>query len=174
LGLRDKAMLELLYSTGMKLHELVDLKVGDVQLDLGIVRIHGRRERLVPLTQGAVRLLRRYLAEARLGRLRHPEDPCLFPGRNGTRLTRVGVWKVIKKHARAAAIGKNLNPRTLRHAFAIHLILGGMDLDAIKLLFGYKHLEATALYAHVNAPDFRAAYQAYHPIAAQAQAAPES
>ena len=79
----------------------------------------------------------------------------------------MGVWKLIKKYAQKAGIQRNFNPRTLRHAFAIHLILGGMDLDAIKFLFGYKKLEATALYAHVNTPDFKAAYQAFHPTAAK-------
>ena len=172
LGMRDRAMLELLYSTGMKLHELIRLDVEDLRMDTALVRIRGRRERLVPLTDKAVALLRRYLAEARPGRLLHPEDPCLFPGRGGTRITRMGVWKLVKKYAKAAGIEKNFNPRTLRHAFAIHLILGGMDLSGIKLLFGYKQLEATALYAHVNAPDFRAAYFAYHPLAAKRSPAP--
>lgn len=167
LGLRDRTLLEVLYSTGMKLHELIRLDVEDLQLAAGLVRIRGKRERLVPLTDKAAALLRRYLNGARSERLVNPEDPCLFPGRGGTRITRVGVWKLVKKYARAAGIQKNFNPRTLRHAFAIHLILGGMDLSAIKLLFGYKQLEATALYAHVNAPDFRAAYLAYHPIAAR-------
>lgn len=172
LGMRDRAMLELLYSTGMKLHELIRLNVEDLLMDTALVRIRGRRERLVPLTDKAVALLRRYLADARPGRLLHPEDPCLFPGRGGTRITRMGVWKLVKKYAKAAGIEKNFNPRTLRHAFAIHLILGGMDLSGIKLLFGYKQLEATALYAHVNAPDFRAAYFAYHPLAAKRSPAP--
>ncbi len=164
LGLRDRALLEVLYSTGMKLHELIRLDVEHLQLDAGLVRVGGRRQRLVPLTGRAQALLRRYLKETRQGRLVNPDDPCLFPGRNGTRITRVGVWKLIKKYARAAGITKNFSPRTLRHAFAIHLILGGMDLDAIKTLFGYRSLEATALYAHVNAPDFKAAYQAFHPL----------
>ena len=167
LGLRDRTLLELLYSTGVKLHELIRLDVDDLRLEAGLVCIRGRRERLLPLTDRAAALLRRYLADARSGRLLRPDDPCLFPGRGGTRITRVGVWKLIKKYALAAGIQKNFNPRTLRHAFAIHLILGGMDLSAIKLLFGYKQLEATALYAHVNAPDFRAAYLAHHPLAAQ-------
>lgn len=166
LGLRDKAMLEVLYSTGLKLNELIGLDVDSLELDMGFVRVDGRRKRMVPLTDKAVHLLRRYLDESRPQRVLHPEEPCLFPGRNGTRISRVGVWKLIKKYAQKADIQRNFNPRTLRHAFAIHLILGGMDLDAIKFLFGYKKLEATALYAHVNTPDFKAAYQAYHPMAA--------
>lgn len=166
LGLRDRAMLELLYSSGLKLHELIALDVDALQLDLSFIKVGGKRERMVPVTEFAAALLGRYLEETRPGRLRHPEDPCLFPGRNGTRITRVGVWKLIKKHALQAGIKKNFNPRALRHAFAMHLILRGMDLDAIKFLFGYRHLEATTLYAHVNTPDFREAYRAYHPSAA--------
>ncbi len=171
LGLRDRTLMEVLYSAGLKLHELIQLNLPDLELEIGVLRVRGRRERLVPLTARSVTLLRRYLEEARKLRLLNPEDPCLFPGRNGTRISRVGVWKLIKKYARTARIEKNFSPRNLRHAFAIHMILGGMDLDGIKRLFGYKQLEATALYAHVNAPDFRAAYQAYHPAAAQAKAA---
>lgn len=166
LGLRDRTLMELLYSAGLKLHELIQLNLSDLDLEVGVLRVRGRRERLVPLTSGCVAMLRRYLEESRKQRLLNPEDPCLFPGRNGTRISRVGVWKLIKKYARAAGIEKNFSPRNLRHAFAIHMILGGMDLDGIKRLFGYRQLEATALYAHVNTPDFRAAYQAYHPAAA--------
>ena len=164
LGLRDKAMLELLYSSGLKLNELIGLDVGHLQLDAGLVHVRGKRERVVPVTEPAQAVLLRYLAETRAGRLLHPDDPCLFPGRNGRRISRVGVWKMIKKHAAAAGIRKNFNPRTLRHAFAMHLIVGGMDLDGIKLLFGYRQLEATTIYAHVNMPDFRDAYSTYHPL----------
>ncbi|HKJ00424.1 MAG TPA: tyrosine-type recombinase/integrase [bacterium] len=166
LGLRDKAMLEVLYSTGVKLNELIALDVASLELGMGFLRVDGKRQRMVPLTDKAVGLLRRYLEECRPNRVLRAEEPCLFPGRNGTRISRVGVWKLVKKYAQKAGIQRNFNPRTLRHAFAIHLILGGMDLDAIKFLFGYKRLEATALYAHVNTPDFKAAYQAYHPMAA--------
>lgn len=166
LGLRDRAMLELLYSSGLKLHELIALNVSSLQLDLRFLSVEGKRARMVPVTDNAAGLLRRYMEECRPGRILYPEEPCLFPGRNGTRITRVGVWKLIKKFARQAGIRKNFNPRALRHAFAMHLILQGMDLDAIKFLFGYKQLEATTLYAHVNTPDFQEAYMAYHPAAA--------
>ena len=165
LGLRDKVILEVLYSTGVKLNELIALNVDSLELEMGFLRVEGKRKRMVPLTPRAVKLLGRYLEESRPGRVLHPGEPCLIPGRNGTRISRVGVWKLIKKHAQDAGIDNNFNPRTLRHAFAIHLILGGMDLDGIKFLFGYKKLEATALYEHVNTPDFREAYQAYHPHA---------
>lgn len=165
LGLRDKAILEVLYSSGLKLNELIGLDVDSVELKTGFIKVSGKRQRVVPLTDKALALLRRYMAEARDGRVLHPEDPCLFPGRNGTRISRVGVWKLIKKHAEKSGIHRNFNPRSLRHAFAIHLILGGMDLDGIKFLFGYKTLEAATLYSHVNTPDFRAAYMTYHPNA---------
>ena len=170
LGLRDKALLELLYSTGIKLNELIALNVEDLQLDLGYVKVRGRRSRMVPLTDTASSLLRRFLEESRPKRVLHSQETCLFPGRNGTRISRVGVWKLIKKYALQAGIRKNFNPRALRHAFAIHLILGGMDLDGIKFLFGYKKLEAAALYAHVNTPDFQDAYRAFHPHAAKQSA----
>jgi integrase/recombinase XerD len=172
LGLRDRAILELLYSSGLKLHELMALNVDSLQLELGFLRVPGRRERMVPLTPRCGALLKRYLAESRPGRILYAEERCLFPGRNGTRISRIAVWKLIKKHARQAGIRKNFNARTLRHAFAMHLIMGGMDLDAIQLLFGYKSLEATSLYAHVNAPDFQAAYRAFHPHAASQRGEP--
>lgn len=174
LGLRDRALLELLYSSGLKLHELIALDVAALQLELGFLKVEGKRARMVPVTDHAGSLLRRYMDESRPGRILHPEEPCLFPGRNGTRITRVGVWKLIKKYARQAGIRKNFNPRALRHAFAMHLILQGMDLDAIQFLFGYKQLEATALYAHVNTPDFREAYLAYHPSASEHAPPPRS
>ena len=163
LGLRDKAILEVLYSTGIKLNELLALDVASLDLNAGLLNVEGKRKRSIPLTEKAVGILRRYLEESRPSRVLTPGETCLFPGRNGTRISRVGIWKLIKKYAEQAKIHRNFNPRTLRHAFAIHLILRGMDLDGIKFLFGYKTLEATALYAHVNTPDFREAYDAYHP-----------
>ncbi len=166
LGLRDRAMLELLYSSGLKLNELIALDLSSLELELRFLRVGGKRERMVPVTDRAAELLRDYLERSRPGRVLHQEETCLFPGRNGPRISRVAVWKLIKKYAQRAGIAKNFNARSLRHAFAIHLILGGIDLDAIKVLFGYRDLEATALYAHVNAPDFRETYRAYHPLAA--------
>jgi len=165
LGLRDKALLELLYSTGLKLHELIALNVDDLELELSFLRVKGKRERMVPLTDRAKELLGRFLLETRASRLRTQDDPWVFPGRNGNRISRVGVWKLIKKYALQAGIKRNFNPRALRHAFAMHLILNGMDLDGIRVLYGYKQLEATTLYAHVNTPDFREIYETHHPSA---------
>ncbi|GIT04307.1 MAG: hypothetical protein CM1200mP28_15660 [Deltaproteobacteria bacterium] len=100
LGLRDRAMLELLYSSGLKVNELLGLDVEDLFLDLEFLKVRSKRERMVPITTKAVQVLRTYLEEARENRLLNPNDPCLFPGRNGTRMTRVGFWAMIKKHAK--------------------------------------------------------------------------
>lgn len=163
LGLRDRAMMELLYSSGLKVNELLGLDVEDLFLDLEFLKVRSKLERMVPMTSTAVRVLRPYLDQARSGRLLHPEDSCLFPGRNGTRMSRVGFWSMIKKHALNAGITSRINPRILRHSFAVHLLQKGIDLTDIKELFGYVSLDATLQYAHVNRPDFFKVYHELHP-----------
>ena len=143
LGLRDRAMLELLYSSGLKVIELLGLDIEDLFLDLEFLKIRSKRERMVPITKKAIQVLRKYLSGAREQRLLNPNDPCLFPGRNGTRLTRVGFWAMIKKHAQRSGINSRINPRILRHSFAVHLLQNGIDLSDIKELFGYVSLDAT-------------------------------
>ena len=163
LGLRDRAMLELLYSSGLKVNELLGLDIEDLFLDLEFLKIRSKRERMVPITKKAVQVLRKYLSGAREQRLLNPNDPCLFPGRNGTRLTRVGFWAMIKKHAQKSGINSRINPRILRHSFAVHLLQNGIDLSDIKELFGYVSLDATLQYAHINRPDFVKVYHELHP-----------
>ena len=163
LGLRDRAMLELLYSSGLKVNELLGLDIEDLFLDLEFLKIRSKRERMVPITKKAVQVLRKYLSGAREQRLLNPNDPCLFPGRNGTRLTRVGFWAMIKKHALRSGISSRINPRILRHSFAVHLLQNGIDLSDIKELFGYASLDATLQYAHINRPDFVKVYHDLHP-----------
>ena len=163
LGLRDRAMLELLYSSGLKVKELLGLDIEDLFLDLEFLKIRSKRERMVPITKKAVQVLCKYLSGAREQRLLNPNDPCLFPGRNGTRLTRVGFWAVIKKHAKRSGINSRINPRILRHSFAVHLLQNGIDLSDIKELFGYVSLDATLQYAHINRPDFVKVYHELHP-----------
>ena len=163
LGLRDRAMLELLYSSGLKVNELLGLDMEDLFLDLDFLKIRSKRERMVPITKKAVQVLRKYLSGAREQRLLNPNDPCLFPGRNGTRLTRVGFWAMIKKHAQRSGINSRINPRILRHSFAVHLLQNGIDLSDIKELFGYVSLDATLQYAHINRPDFVKVYHELHP-----------
>ena len=163
LGLRDRAMLELLYSSGLKVNELLGLDIDDLFLDLDFLKIRSKRERMVPITKKAIQVLRKYLSGAREQRLLNPNDPCLFPGRNGTRLTRVGFWAMIKKHAQRSGINSRINPRILRHSFAVHLLQNGIDLSDIKELFGYVSLDATLQYAHINRPDFVQVYHELHP-----------
>jgi len=163
LGLRDRAMLELLYSSGLKVNELLGLDVEDLFLDLEFLKVRSKRERMVPITIKAVQVLRTYLEEARENRILNPKDQCLFPGRNGTRITRVGFWAMIKKHARRSGISSRINPRILRHSFAVHLLQNGIDLSDIKELFGYVSLDATLQYAHINRPDFVKVYHELHP-----------
>ena len=163
LGLRDRAMLELLYSSGLKVTELLGLDVEDLFLDLEFLKVRSKRERMVPITLKAVQVLRTYLDEARENRLLKPNAPCLFPGRNGTRMTRVGFWAMIKKHAQRSGINSHINPRILRHSFAVHLLQNGIDLSDIKELFGYVSLDATLQYAHINRPEFVKVYHELHP-----------
>jgi len=163
LGLRDSAMLELLYSSGLKVKELLGLDVEDLFLDMKFLKVRSKLERMVPITIKAVQVLRKYLGEARENRLMNPNDLCLFPGRNGTRMTRVGFWAMIKKHAQRSGISSRINPRILRHSFAVHLLQNGIDLSDIKELFGYVSLDATLQYAHINRPDFVKVYHELHP-----------
>lgn len=163
LGLRDRTMLELLYACGLKVSELLGLNVGSLFLDLGFIKVYRKQVRMVPLLPRTSELLQRYLSEAREGRLLSTDDPCLFPGRNGTRMSRMGFWAMVRKHAQRAGIEKPLNPRMLRHSFAMHLLQNGMDLTDIRDLFGYVSLDATLQYAHVNRPDFEEEYHRYHP-----------
>lgn len=164
-GLRDRTMLELLYSTGLKVNELLALDTKDLFLDLAFLKVRGKRERMVPITAQAIKLLTLYIEEVRLTRIKNKNDLCLFPNRNGVRITRIGFWFMIKKHAQHAGITRSINPRILRHSFAIHLLENGMDLNDIRDLFGYVSLDATLQYAHVNRPDYDQVYQDFHPRA---------
>ncbi len=163
LGLRDRTMLELLYSSGLKVTELLGLNVDDLFLDLRFIKVRRKAERMVPITDQAVTLLERYLQDARDARLLAPSDPCLFPGRNGTRISRMGFWAMVRKHAQRAGIQRPLNPRLLRHSFAMHLLQNGMDLTDLRELFGFVSLDATLQYQYVNRPDYTEEYHRFHP-----------
>lgn len=150
-GLRDRVMLELACSSGLKTNELVGLDKADLFLDLGFVKIRGRRERMVPLTSSAIGLMREYLEHLESSAARQNEH-CLFPNRNGERMTRIGFWNMVRKHALAAGIQTSINPTILRHSFAGHLLEQGLNLDQLQQLFGFRDLSATQQYAHINAP----------------------
>lgn len=163
LGRRDRAMLELMYAAGLRVSELTGLKPLDVDFQRGVVRVFGkgRKERLVPLHDRAVDMLRSYLTECRP--LFSPHDDAFFLNRSGTGLTRQAVWKIIKRHALAAGIAKDISPHTLRHSFATHLLEGGADLRTVQMLLGHSDLAATELYTHIGARHLREVFARCHP-----------
>ncbi|MEW5972137.1 MAG: site-specific tyrosine recombinase XerD [Pseudomonadota bacterium] len=166
LGLRDRAMLETLYATGLRVSELVGLALGQISLSAGVVRVlgKGRKERLVPLGAEAVHWIERYLAEARPTLLEGlGESEALFVTRRGGPMTRQMFWTLIKRYAREAGIVAPLSPHTLRHAFATHLLNHGADLRVVQMLLGHSDLSTTQIYTHVARARLKALHQAHHP-----------
>lgn len=165
LGLRDRAMLEVVYACGLRVSELVGLTVDQLSLRQGVVRVVGKggKERLVPLGEEALNWAQIYLAEARPALLRGHVSDFLFPGRAGEALTRQAFWYRIKDYARKAAIRTPLSPHTLRHAFATHLVNHGADLRVVQLLLGHSDLSTTQIYTHVARERLRELHARHHP-----------
>ena len=165
LGLRDRAMLELLYACGLRVSELVGLTVDQLSLRQGVVRVLGKggKERLVPLGEEALNWLQTYLTEARPALLQGCVSDFVFPGRGGAALTRQAFWYRIKEHARTADIRVPLSPHTLRHAFATHLVNHGADLRVVQLLLGHSDLSTTQIYTHVARERLRDLHARHHP-----------
>lgn len=166
-GLRDKAMLELLYAAGLRVSELVMLRLADVDLEVGYVRCQGKgsKERVVPLGSEAQRWLRRYLAAGRPRLARGQSNPALFLNRLGRPLTRQGFWKLLRGHARAAGIDRRVAPHMLRHSFATHLLERGADLRAVQMMLGHADISTTQIYTHVSRAHLKEVYDRYHPRA---------
>ena len=164
LGLRDRAMLELIYATGLRVTELVTLTQSQINPRQGLVRVIGKgdKERLVPLGEEALHWLARYLREARPLLLGDNQE-LLFPSRRGTCMTRQTFWHRIKKMAMVAGVEKKLSPHTLRHAFATHLLNHGADLRVVQLLLGHSDLSTTQIYTHVAQQRLQDLYQKHHP-----------
>jgi len=165
-GLRDRAFIEVLYATGLRVSELVALKVTDVNLEGGFLTTRGKgsKERLVPVGDEAVAWLKRYLRDGRPQLLGTRNSPRLFVNaRGGTSLTRMGVWKVLKSYGVAAGVGSRLSPHVLRHSFATHLLERGADLRAIQVMLGHSDLSTTQIYTHVLEARLRAVYDRFHP-----------
>jgi len=165
-GLRDKAMLEVLYATGLRVSELVQLKPKDINLDDGylVCRGKGGKERIVPLGKSAAAATRRYLAEAR-PRLQKKPSEALFLTRLGEAFTRQGFWKMLREHAHKAGLSSKISPHILRHTFATHLLERGADLRSVQLMLGHSQITTTQIYTHVSRERLRQVYERYHPRA---------
>jgi integrase/recombinase XerD len=166
-GLRDRAMLELLYATGIRVSELVCLDVADVDLSAQVVRCagRGRRHRLIPMGSVAVRAVEAYLNQGRRPFLRDLREPSLFVNHHGRRLTRQGFWKIVKKYARQARIQKAITPHILRHSFATHLLENGADLRSVQEMLGHADISTTQIYTQVAQGHLREVYAKSHPRA---------
>jgi len=165
LGLRDRTMFEVLYATGLRVSELVTLRITQVSMDMGVVRVMGKgsKERLVPLGEEALDWLRRYLADGRKELLGEQTCDALFVTARGEGMTRQMFWYLIKKHARDGGLNKPLSPHTLRHAFATHLLNHGADLRVVQMLLGHADISTTQIYTHVARERLKQLHAQHHP-----------
>jgi integrase/recombinase XerD len=167
LGARDAAMVGLLYATGLRVSELVSLRVRDLNLDAGYLRCLGKgsKERIVPLGRPAAQRLRAYLAGARTAKLRGGSHPSLFLNNRGGRMSRQGFWKILKKYGVALGLRGKLSPHVLRHSFATHLLERGADLRSVQMMLGHADISTTQIYTHINRERLRKIYRDFHPRA---------
>lgn len=164
---RDRAMLELLYASGVRVSELVSLNLGDVDMEDGYVRCFGkgRKERLIPIYEQAASVVGEYVKEARPRLVRNDAERALFVNRRGDRLTRQGFWQILKGYAKSADLGVQVTPHTLRHSFATHMLSGGADLRSVQELLGHANISTTQVYTHLTTEHVRRTYEKSHPRA---------
>jgi integrase/recombinase XerD len=165
LGIRDRAMLEILYATGMRVSELTQLPVHHINLEAGYVILYGKgsKERVVPIGSEAMKWVQLYLKETRERLSKGRESPFLFTNRSGKRMSRQQFWKNIKTHGRRAHLRKRITPHLLRHSFASHLLEGGADLRSVQMMLGHVDISTTQIYTHVTGERLKRIHQRYHP-----------
>ena len=165
-GFRDKAMLEVLYATGIRVSELIELDVDDVNLDLGTIKCVGtKKTRSIPLYPAAMRALRSYLMDIRSTMVSDTEEKALFVNVSGARMSRQGFWKILKHYQASAHIDKEITPHTLRHSFAVHLLENGADLDSLQELMGHSDISSTQMYTQMVNRKLKSVYEKCHPKA---------
>jgi len=164
---RDRAMLELLYASGMRVSELVSLNVSDIDLEGGFVRCFGKghKERLIPIYRQAALAVEEYIKESRPHLTYSDTERALFLNRRGERLTRQGLWQILKGYAKSAELDAEVTPHTLRHSFATHMLSGGADLRAVQELLGHANISTTQVYTYLTTEHIRRAYEKSHPRA---------
>ena len=164
---RDKAMLELLYASGMRVSELVSLNLGDVDTEGDSVRCFGKghKERIIPIYRQAALTVEEYLTEARPRLVHNDTERALFLNRRGERLTRQGFWQILKGYAKSAGLEADITPHTLRHSFATHMLSGGADLRSVQELLGHANISTTQIYTHLTTEHIRRTYERSHPRA---------
>ncbi|WP_096896158.1 site-specific tyrosine recombinase XerD [Candidatus Scalindua japonica] len=168
LGIRDKAMLELMYATGARVSEVASIKVSWINLDYGFIRCQGKgsKQRIVPMGSEAAKAIKRYLQEVRpvLSKIEN-DEPILFLSRTGKKLRRENIWSIVKKYAMKAGIRSNISPHTLRHSFATHLLEGGADLRSVQEMLGHSNISTTQIYTHIDRKHLKSTHQKFHPRA---------
>lgn len=165
-GLRDKAMLEVMYATGIRVTELIDLNLDDVNLELGIIKCsNSKKTRVIPLYPAALRALSVYIKEVRMLMVMDSQEEALFVNVNGSRMSRQGFWKILKFYQAKAGIEKEITPHTLRHSFAVHLLENGADLGSLQELMGHSDISSTQLYTHMINQKLKTVYEKCHPKA---------
>ena len=165
-GFRDKAMLEVMYATGIRVSELIDLDVSNVNLDLGVIKCTGaKKSRLIPLYPAALKALSVYINDVRETMLAAPDEQALFVNVGGARMSRQGFWKILKHYQQSAHIDKDITPHTLRHSFAVHLLENGADLNSVQELMGHSDISSTQMYANLINNKLKSVYEKCHPKA---------